>query len=75
MNDRFDFIFFKYLFDRGFVQQIVFIKARTLACDLLNPIDHAFAGIDQVVDDDNVVAGVDQFHRCVAADEAGAACD
>ena len=42
---------------------------------LHDPVDHAFAGIDQVVDDDNVVAGVDQFHRCVAADEAGAACD
>ena len=55
------------------VAQIYLLEGRAHTRDLLDAVEHLYLGVGKVVDDDHVVASLDQFHGGMAADEARSA--
>ena len=55
------------------VAQIYLLEGRAHTRDLLDAVEHLYLGVGKVVDDDHVVASLDQFHGGMATDEARSA--
>ena len=70
-----DAVLFKNAVERRTVAHVVLIEGHVLAGDLLYAFDGLDVGVDQIVDDDDIVAAFKQLHAGVAADIAGAAGD
>ncbi len=75
MDRAVDVVLFKDAVERRAVAHVVFIEGDVLARDLLHAFDGLRAGVDQIIDDDDLVAALEQLHAGVAADIAGAAGD
>ena len=70
-----DAVLFKDAVEHGAVAHVVFIEGDLFARDHFHTLDRLRAGIYKVVDDDDLMAAVEQLHAGVAADVAGAAGD
>jgi hypothetical protein len=53
-----------------FVCHVGFVEGGLLAADHFNAVQHLLGGIVQVVDDDDLVIGLQQRERCERADVA-----
>ena len=59
----------------GCIAQVCLHKGNGGASDLLHAMNGLGAGVDEIVHDDNVVAGLNELHTSMAADIPGAAAD
>ena len=57
-----------------FVANITFNEGRSRACDCFNGVNHFGFAVGEVVVEDRCMAGFDQTHCRMRADEARAAC-
>ena len=55
-------IFLEYAFCSFLVAKIHILKGRTNARDLLYSVEHFYLGVGQVVDDDDFIAGLNEFN-------------
>ncbi len=63
------------LVEPGGVAEVDLVEDRSGTADLLDAVDGDRRGVDQVVDDDDVVARVDELDDGVASDVSGSAGD
>ena len=75
MNDRVDLFLFKDRVQLLPVQNADLIEPDLLSRDLRDPVQGLAAGVYQVVDDNDLIPGVQEFNTGVASDKAGAAGD
>ena len=72
VDDRVKRVGGEHLVQLGGVGYIHVIAANMLAGDGFETVEHALAGVVEVVRDDGLVAGLDQFHIGMGADKARA---
>ena len=74
MNDAFNLgIFLEHAFGSFEVAEVYFLKSRTYACNLFDTVEHIFARIREVVNNDDIVSRILQLYSCVGTYEAGSA--
>ena len=74
MDHRIDLFLIEYFFQSRPVADVLFIKLRPAARDLLNAVYHDLFRIIKIVRDHYIVSCLEQFHDCVAPDKTCSTC-
>ena len=75
MDNALDCVFIKDFVQQSLITDIAFIERHFLAGDHLHTAEALGIGIDQVINNNRLMACLDQLHAGVAADVTGAAAD
>ncbi|EJX02305.1 hypothetical protein EVA_09588 [gut metagenome] len=75
VDDSINLLFFKDTVDSRLIQQVCLIKNRASAGDFFDAVEDLRLGVGEVIDDNNLFAGVDQLNDGVAADKSGSSGD
>ena len=74
MNDSLYRFLLKNVVHSIFIADICVIKYYFFSGDLFYTIQCLFAGIVQIINNNNLISFIQQFHTCMASDIAGTAC-
>ena len=73
MNHAVDFVFRKNLFHCGGVAHVGIVKSDFFARNFFHALNAFLAGVNHIVESDNVVTAVKKFHFGMRADVTGSA--
>ena len=75
MDDRLDFVLFKDLLQQRAIPEIAIVEQRTFSCNLFQAIQNIGLGIDEIIDDDDISARLQQLDAGVRPQIARPSCN